>query len=132
MIHAMFALVILTVVIGIITVKTRFSAVKAKTLSPHYFKLMQGEDIPKRVTQTTRCFNNLFEVPTLFYVVCTLYIVLGIESEIANYLAYSFVFLRIVVAYIHITYNHVMHRMLTFVASVLCVLALWVNLVITL
>lgn len=129
MIYAMFVVSMLTIVVGLIAVKARFTSVKNGQISIHYFKLMQGQEVPEIVTKTTRCFNNLFEIPVLFYIVCTLYIALGIESYAAVVIAWLFVVLRCAQAYIHISYNHVRHRMLTFGASVLCVFLLWINLV---
>ena len=129
MIYAMFILSTLTITVGLIAVKVRSASVKNGQISVSYFELMQGQDVPECVTKTTRCFNNLFEIPVLFYIVCTLYIALEIESYIAMVIAWLFVIFRCAQAYIHITYNHVKHRMLTFGASVLCVFLLWVNLV---
>lgn len=129
MIYAMFIVSILTIIVGLIAVKTRIACVKSGQISVSYFALMQGQDVPDNVTKTTRCFNNMFEIPVLFYIVCTLYIALGIESYAATVIAWLFVIFRCAQAYIHITYNHVRHRMLTFGASVLCVFSLWVNLV---
>jgi len=128
LLYPMFLMVVLTFVVGFFTVKARFSSVKIGDVSAKYYRLMDGQDVPEIITKTTRNFNNQFEIPTLFYVVCTLYISLGIESFLALIFAWLFVILRIVHSYIHITYNHVMHRMLTFLAAFICVMALWVNL----
>jgi hypothetical protein len=130
MIYAMFVVSILTIMIGLIAVRARIASVSNGQVKARYFKLMQGQEVPEIVTKTTRCFNNMFEVPVLFYVVCTLYVVLGIESLVGLVFAWLFVILRTVHAYIHITYNLVRHRMYVFGASVLCVLFLWVNLIV--
>ncbi|MFT5925272.1 MAG: hypothetical protein ACI9LE_002278 [Paraglaciecola sp.] len=97
-------------------------------VSAKYYRLMGGQNVPEIITKTTRNFNNQFEIPTLFYVVCTLYISFGIESFLALVFDWLFTILRIVHSYIHITYNHVMHSMLTFFAAFICVMVLWVNL----
>ena len=123
-----FAMVMLTVVIGAITLKSRFSSVKSGEVSPKYYKLMDGEDVPEIITKTTRCFNNQFEIPILFYVVCTLYISLGIESLLGVILAWLFVVLRCIHAYIHLTYNHILHRLSAFWLAFLSVIVLWLNL----
>lgn len=128
MVYAMFIISTLTIIVGLIAVKARIASVKKGQISASYFELMQGQNVPVNVTKTTRCFNNLFEIPVLFYIVCTLYIALGIESYVAIVIAWLFVIFRCAQAYIHITYNHVPHRMLAFGASVLCVFLLWVNL----
>jgi hypothetical protein len=126
----MLIMVILTFIIGFIAIQVRFFSVKKGDVSARYYKLMQGEDVPEIVTKTTRCFNNQFEVPVLFYVVCTLYISLGIESLVGIIFAWLFVILRSIHAYIHLTYNHILHRMRVFLLGCMSVLILWVNLVV--
>ena len=91
---------------------------------------MDGGNVPDIVTKSTRSFNNQFEIPLLFYVAGTLYISLGIESSIAIIFAWAFVGLRIFHAVIHLTYNHIIHRMLTFWAAFICVMVIWINLLI--
>ncbi|MBL4830931.1 MAG: MAPEG family protein [Aliivibrio sp.] len=130
LLYPMFLMVLLTLVVGIITVKARIKSVKNGEISAKYFRLMDGQALPELVTKTTRNFNNQFEIPTLFYVVCTLYISFGLESLLAVVFAWLFVALRIAHSYIHITYNHVLHRMLTFFGAFFCVIALWVNLLV--
>ena len=129
MLYPMVAMVLLTFVVGAIAVKVRFASVKGGEVSAKYYKLMNGEDVPEIVTKTTRCFNNQFEIPVLFYVACTLYISLGIESFSGIILAWLFVVLRIAHAYIHLTYNHLVHRMSFFWLAFVSVIILWLNLV---
>ena len=128
LLYPMFIMVGLTFIVAGVAVKNRFASIKNNTVSAKYFRLMTGQPVPDSITKTTRNFNNQFEVPTLFYVVCTLYICLSVNSFAALLFAWLFVFFRIIHAYIHITYNNIVHRMLTFWLSLLCVLALWVNL----
>ncbi|WP_426357307.1 MAPEG family protein [Pseudocolwellia sp. HL-MZ19] len=128
MLYPVFLMVLLTFVVGFITVKVRFASVKKGDVSAKYFKLMDGENVPKIVTKTSRNFNNQFEVPVLFYVVCCLFISLQIESEIAVIFAWLFVVSRIVHSYIHLTYNYIIHRMLSFWAGLMFVLGLWITL----
>mgnify|MGYP000642043801 CR=1 FL=1 len=129
MLYPMVAMVLLTFVVGAITVKVRFSSVKSGEVSAKYYKLMHGKDIPEIVTKTTRCFNNQFEIPLLFYVACTLYISLGIESLAGLIFAWLFVLLRCIHAYVHLTYNHIIHRMSVFWLAFISVVILWLNLV---
>ena len=74
MLHAM--LVILTTVIMVLTARVRIGSVKSGEVPQNYYSLMQGHDIPDFVAKTTRNFNNLFEVPTLFYAGGAVYLVL--------------------------------------------------------
>jgi len=126
----MFLMVVLTFIIGSIAIKVRFDSVKKGDVSVRYYKLMQGEDVPEIVTKTTRCFNNQFEVPVLFYVVCTLYVSLGIESLLGLIFAWLFVILRSIHAYIHLSYNNILHRMRVYWLACMSVLVLWINLVV--
>lgn len=122
------AMVALTFIIGFIAVSVRFSSVKSGQVRARYYKLMAGSDVPEIVTKTTRSFNNQFEVPVLFYLVVILYIQFGIQDFLTLVLAWAFVAARYVHAYIHITYNHVLHRLSSFWLSCMCLLGMWINL----
>lgn len=130
MLYPMSVMVLLTFVIALMTVAARLSSVKKGDIKAKYFKLMEGQEVPEVIVKTTRNFNNQFEVPVLFYVVCTLYISLNIESSVAIVLAWAFVSLRCVHSYVHLTYNNVLHRMSVFFLGFLCVIGLWVNLLV--
>lgn len=126
----MFCMVLLTFIVGCIAAKARFASVKNGDVQAKFYRLMEGQEVPALITQTTRNFNNQFEIPILFYVVALLYINLGIDSPVAQVFAWLFVMIRCVHAYIHITYNHILHRMLAFWAAFVCVMVLWVNLLV--
>lgn len=130
MLYPMAVMVLLIVLVGLVAVKARFGSVKRGEVSPKYFRLMEAENVPDSITKSTRNFNNQFELPVLFYVACTLYISLGIDSTVGVAFAWAFVFFRYVHAYIHLTYNYTIHRMLSFWAGFICVIGLWVNLLI--
>jgi len=125
----MFSMVLLTFTVGTIAMVTRFRSLKSGKIRMRYFKLMEGLDIPEGVMITTRCFNNMFEVPVLFYVACVLFISLGVEGLPALVLAWLFVGFRFLQAFIHLTRNHLLPRMLSFWMSFICVFLLWINLV---
>lgn len=130
MLYPMFFMVLLAFIVGCVAIKIRVSSVKDRKVSIKYFKLMEGENIPEMITKSTRNFNNQFEVPTLFYVVCSLYLMFEVESTVAFVFAWLFVGLRYLHSYIHLTYNHMLHRVVSFWAAYLCVMVLWVNLLI--
>ena len=75
-------------------------------------------------------FSNLLEVPILFYILGVLLVALDINNSVILILAWCFVALRIVHSVIHITYNHPKHRFYAFLTSSLIVLAMWVQLII--
>ncbi|UTW01928.1 MAPEG family protein [Amphritea atlantica] len=130
MIYAMFAVTVLTILIGFCAVRARITSVRNGAVPAGYFKLMQGEAVPEVLIKTGRCYNNMFEVPCLFYVVCTLYIVSGTESVAGLFFAWFFVILRSAQAYVHLTSNKVRYRMYLYGGGILCVLLLWINLLI--
>lgn len=130
MIYPMAAMVLLTFIVGCLAVKTRFASVKSGQVKARYYKLMQGQSVPEMVTKTTRCFNNMFEIPLLFYVAATLHISLGIDSMSGIICAWLFVAFRYLHAFVHLTYNHILHRMLMFWGAFLAAMALWINLLV--
>ncbi|WOD07997.1 MAPEG family protein [Marinomonas sp. GJ51-6] len=128
MLYPMFAMVFLTFFIGLVAVRSRILSVKSGTAKVKAFKLMDG-DFPETVIASTRCFNNQFEVPVLFYAACLAFIFFGqSDNSFALGLAWLFVGLRIIHAFIHITYNHILHRIVAFWSSFLVVMALWLHL----
>ncbi|NHO67180.1 MAPEG family protein [Aestuariicella hydrocarbonica] len=74
----------------------------------------------------------MFEISVFYYVVCTLYIFLEVESTLALVSAWLFVVSRIFQAVVHITYNKAPYRMLVFAISILCELFLWVGFIVSL
>lgn len=122
----MFAMVLLTFIVGLAAVRNRVLSVKSGAAKVKAFRLMDG-DFPEAVVVSTRCFNNQFEVPVLFYVACLGFIYFGYsDSSLAIGLAWLFVGLRAIHAFIHITYNHILHRIIAFWSSFLVVMALWI------
>tara|TARA_B100000745_G_C20137333_1_gene389868 strand:+ start:1103 stop:1489 length:387 start_codon:yes stop_codon:yes gene_type:complete len=121
----MFAMFVLTCLIGLLAVAVRINSVRNGSVRPRFYQLMQGQDVPELVTKTTRCINNMFEVPTLFYAVSVLYIAVGVNSDVAVGLAWCFVALRLLQAVIHLSYNHVLHRMVSFFLGLACLAGLW-------
>lgn len=126
----MAAMVLLTFIVGTVAVRRRFASVKNGNIDAKYFKLMAGEQIPDDVAKSTRNFNNLFEVPLLFYIAATLHVVLSLNSIIGLIFAWLFVSFRFWHSYIHLTYNKLVHRMTIYWLGLLCVLVMWINLLI--
>ena len=76
-------------------------------------------------------YNNLLELPLLFYVVCLAAIVLNLNVEsFVNY-AWLYVILRYIHSAIHTTYNHVLHRLFIFAASCAVLIMMWVKVLLT-
>lgn len=131
MILAMFGMVLLTFFVGFYTFYVRVNSVKTGQLKPKYFLLMQDVKPPENVVKTSRNFSNQFEMPVLFYVVSTLILVTQTTSELTLILAWLFVAFRAIHALIHLTYNHLLHRIIAFWLANIVVLIMWLNLLIS-
>ena len=129
MLYPMFMLVMLTYVIMLITVRVRLGSVRSGTVPVNYYALMSGHEVPEMVAKTSRQFSNLFEVPVLFYTAGLLYLVLGLTDSFPVNCAWAYVAARTVHSCIHLGYNNVLHRLIVFGVSNLCVLAMWISIV---
>ena len=127
MIIAMSAMVFLTAVIGLMTLMARINHARSGKINPDYFKLMDGYEVQESIAVTTRALNNQFEIPMLFYVITVLYLFLMPYDTLGFGLAWLFVFSRYVHAYIHLTYNHIIHRLVAFLFGFICVIIMWIN-----
>ncbi len=126
----MSAMVFLTAVIGLMALMVRINAVRSGEIDSRYFKIMSAYDVPEAVAVTTRAFSNQFEVPVLFYIATVLYLFLMPNDTFGFTLAWLFVFSRYVHAYIHLTYNHIIHRLVVFLFGFICVIIMWINMLI--
>ena len=129
MLYAMFVLVILTMVIMVLTARVRIESVQSGTVPQSYYSLMEGHDIPDFVAKTTRNFNNLFEVPTLFYAGGAVYLALDQTGQLPIISAWIFVAARVMHSIIHLSYNNVLHRLVIFAIGNLSVLVMWLGIV---
>lgn len=129
-IYPMFALVVLTFVIGFSTGISRLVSAKKGHVDRRYFKLFSGYAPPDYIVKLGRNFSNLLEVPVLFYVLGILLLALGINNSLILGFSWAFVVLRIVHTFIHVTYNNPIHRFLAFLLSSSIVLIMWVQLII--
>ena len=125
----MFVLVILTMVIMVLTARVRIESVQSGTVPQSYYSLMEGHDIPDFVAKTTRNFNNLFEVPTLFYAGGAAYLALDQAGQLPIISAWIFVAARVMHSIIHLSYNNVLHRLVIFAIGNLSVLVMWLGIV---
>lgn len=129
MLYPMFMMVMLTFVVMLITIRVRTSSVRRGEVPIKYFSVFQGSDVPEMVHKTSRHFDNLFEVPVLFYIAGVLYLALGMTESFTINAAWAFVLTRIVHTCIHLGYNNILHRMIVFALGVACVLAMWISII---
>ncbi|MDA8782140.1 MAPEG family protein [Porticoccaceae bacterium] len=126
--YPLFALVMLTFVMAVATGASRLTSVRRRDIDPKYYRLMTGATPPDYVQKTGRNFANLLETPVLFYLLGALVIALDIDNVELVQHAWLYVALRLVHTIIHVSYNNPIHRFLAFVASLLTLLAMWIQL----
>lgn len=134
--HAIFYPVIgmafLTLFIGIRMLLLRIKAVKEDGLSPAYFLLNKGGRLSDRLVKTTHHYNNLFEMPVLFYVVTISIFVTEQVDWVYISLAWVYLLTRMAHAYIHTGYNYLRHRLNAFLLSSAVLYSMWIKLLIEL
>ena len=81
---------------------------------------------PAKPQQASNCFDSQFQIPLLFYVLVILAWITKQADLIFVVMAWVFVLLRLVHAYIHTTSNHVPTRFNAFAVGVLVLLVMWI------
>ena len=123
------AQVALTFIVMIIMYRKRVSEMKTKGIHPQRTKTRSvTHGVLTDSESTANNYANLFESPVLFYVAILLTLILMVQDSILVVLAWTWVTLRYIHSFIHITYNRVMHRFIVFIFSSFVLLAIWVRL----
>jgi hypothetical protein len=119
------ALVALTfIVLGFIPLR-RFRAVFAGKAVRDDFKFGESANVPGEVAIPNRNYMNLLELPVLFYVLCITLYVSERVTDIFLYLAWAYVVLRALHSFVHMTFNHVLVRLIFFAMSNFVLIAMW-------
>lgn len=120
------ALVALTfLVLGFIPFR-RFQAAFGGKVKRDDFKFGESANVPGHVSIPNRNYMNLLELPLLFYVLCLTLFVSERVTEIQLYLAWAYVALRALHSLVHLTFNHVLVRLIFFALSNLVLITMWV------
>jgi hypothetical protein len=109
--------------LGMVVVRNR--AVIRGTLSVRYFVAYQTEAPDERVERPARAFDNLMQVPTLFYVVCLLMLVTKQADSPQVTLAWTFVVLRALHAALLVALNRVPYRFALWASSCIVLGVTW-------
>ena len=106
-----------------------FRFIKNKDIKLSQFQLYDG-DFPDKLYSARYQFQNMFEVPILFYLLCLLHINSNMFTIVDVYLAWGFVLFRVV----HFLFRlqnqrdlNIRPRTLTFVLSLVCLSIGWIN-----
>jgi hypothetical protein len=119
------ALVLLTFIVLILIPIRRVRAGRAGQIVPDDFRYGESAKVPGHVALANRNYMNLLEMPVLFYVICLMLYVSGRVDATFLYLAWGYVALRAVHSLVHVSYNHVLHRLTVFTLSNFVIGAMW-------
>jgi len=131
LVYPMLALVLLTFGVLIVLFRSRVRMIREGLAPVSYFRLFQGSPEPEFAAKPARHFVNLFEAPTLFYAGCLTAMVAGAAGNAVVALAWGYVAMRYVHAFVHLGGNRVRHRMRAYFASWLLLLAMWILVAVT-
>lgn len=132
MIYPIFAMFSLTLTVLVLLFKARVMATRQKLVSPAYFLTYStNEREPEKALAMSRNFTNLFEAPTLFYVVCIAIIVVNAENFILIGLAWAYVIARVLHSLIHTGSNNLRWRIFSYMVSWVFLTALWIGLLVS-
>jgi hypothetical protein len=74
-------------------------------------------DLGEAEARTSDNFQNLFELPVVFYILCLVIYAGGFGDAIYVILAWLFAVSRIAHSVIHLFYNNVLHRLAAYIAG---------------
>lgn len=118
------ALALLTFIVLTTLGRRRAAAVKAG-LPFSYFRTYRGAEPPDDAVQAARHYENLFELPVLFYALVAMLIGIPFVDFVLVVLAWGFVIARYVHAAVHLGSNNVRLRFQVFALGMVLLLAMW-------
>lgn len=128
LVWALFLQVVLTVLVLLRMRKVRFKAFADGLVTKEQIKV-DSSAWPDHVRQVQNSYTSQFELPVLFYVVCILVLMFGLESWAFIGLAWAFVISRAVHMVVHTGSNKIKTRFLSFVAGLFFVTLQWLYVV---
>ena len=120
------ALAFLTFLVLVQVPIRRIAAARGGLVKAADFQFGESAAVPGHVSIPNRNYMNLLELPVLFYVGALMYEISSKVDVLALTLAWSYVGCRAAHSIIHLTYNHVFHRLAAFAASNVVLLFFWI------
>ncbi|WP_417450703.1 MAPEG family protein [Kordiimonas sp.] len=103
----------------------RLPALSARGTTPEQLQDPKTfDELPAAAKYSSQNFQNLFEIPVLFYVLSFCALITGLGGTMMVTLAWIFVGSRVVHSLIHCTYNTVIHRFIAFLVGVFALIAM--------
>ncbi|HEX4923795.1 MAG TPA: MAPEG family protein [Bdellovibrionales bacterium] len=110
--------------LALLNFKVRADALSGSKIKFKYLQSFTGESAPDRVIVVGRHFDNQFQAPLLFFILCVAHIVLGRVNGLTVTLAWFFVLSRFGHSFEHLGRNNVMKRAYWYSAGWIALLAL--------
>jgi len=120
------AMAVLTFVVGLRMYRVRVGEMMSRRIHPQSLALSGQRTQRLEDSRASDNYNNLFELPVLFYLLCALALATGFVPAWLPALAWLFVLMRVVHSAIQCSYNKVMHRFAVFLGGFFLLMAMWV------
>ena len=124
LLYPLLVMVALTFAVAVWLIRCRIVAVR-DGLNPLVFCLNRGGKLPDRLVQAAQHYENLFEMPVLFYLAILVAYVTNSVDVMLLTLAWGYVGLRVMHSWIHLGSNNLRWRVRSFVVSSLVLLGMW-------
>ncbi len=122
----LFVQVALTLGLMILMATRRAQAIRNKQVRAEDVSLREP-NWPPRALQAAYAYGNQFELPVLFYVLTILVVITQKADLVFVLLAWVFVVLRILQAWVYVTGNNIRYRGAYFAAGAVVLTIMWVS-----
>ena len=127
--HAIFlpaiGMVLLTLIVWLRLYTDRLGELRSRKIHPQQVATARKAGEVLENVQSADHFRNLFEMPVLFYVLCAFLAITKLTTLLLLAMAWGYVFLRALHAYIHLTKNNVVRRFQSYAASCIVLWVMW-------
>jgi hypothetical protein len=120
-----FALVLVVAAVALLMISSRNLATLRGQVPPRYYLTYSGPEPADWIERPARAFNNLMQLPVLFYVVCTLMLITQHVDRAQVAYAWLFVALRALHAIVYIVWNPLPYRFGLWVMGLITLLVIW-------
>jgi hypothetical protein len=119
-------LILLTLIVQVTLVRGRVGAIKRARVNPQAIAdSARFDEVMKGLENISDNFENLFEMPVLFYVATVLVFTLQLTDSFYVFAGWAFVILRCLHSWIHCSYNKIMHRAYAYFLSSIILWIMW-------
>jgi hypothetical protein len=116
------------VLVGSVMVRmytARVAEMRARRISPQSIATSRSAADTLKDVAAADNLRNLFELPVLFFTLGCALAITDTVTTLQLALAWTYVGLRVVHSFIHVTYNRVIHRFAAYLASTVCLFLMW-------